>query len=298
MNPILITEPSQDYELLDSGDGQKLERYGSVVVSRPDPQVLWNKSLPKTEWDKANAVFLKTGTSGKWKIVDLINKNWQVSINKLVFSLSLQPSKHLGVFPEQSVQWKWLEDKIIASSAIRGGSGKVKVLNLFAYTGGASLACARAGAEVCHVDSSKYSVDLANQNMKSSNLSASKIRFIVDDVRKFVEREIKRGNKYDVVVMDPPVYGKGAKGEVWKIEKDLLSLLSRVNLILSQKPIALVLNGYASVYSSATYAQMFAVAISGLAGETSHGELAIRETSGNRILTCGVFSRWENKKDE
>ncbi|MEQ1500313.1 MAG: class I SAM-dependent methyltransferase [Parcubacteria group bacterium] len=292
MDYILITEPTQDYELLDSGDGQKLERCGSIVVSRPDPQVLWSKSLPKNEWDKADAVFLRGSVGGKWKILGNVNKSWDVSFDKISFSVSLQPSKHLGVFPEQLSQWRWLEEKIKAETAIRPAGSKVKVLNLFGYTGGASLFCARAGAEVCHVDASKFVVDLANQNMKSSNLAHASIRFIVDDVRKFVEREIKRGNKYDVVIMDPPVYGKGVKGEVWKIEKDLLPLLSRVSMIVSSSPVALVINGYASVYSSIAYAQMLSYVTPGIKGDLSHGELTIREKSGNRLLPCGVFARW------
>jgi len=286
---ILVTNKSEDYELLDSGDGYKLERYGSVVISRPDPQILWEKSLLKSEWDKALAFFTRSGITGKWKIVGETNKSWSISLNKLTFFLSFQPSKHLGVFPEQFSQWIWLEEKI--KKEVDSGR-PIKVLNLFGYTGGASLVCARAGAEVCHVDASKFAVDLAHQNMKASGLTNSQIRFIVDDVRKFIEREIKRGNKYDVVIMDPPVYGKGAKAEVWKIEKDLQPLLSRIGNIISSTPVAIVLNGYASVYSSTTYAQILSYAVSGLKGEIFHGELAIRETSSNRLLTCGIFARW------
>ena len=236
MQNILITEKSTDYELVDSGDGEKLERYG----------------------------------------------------NGLTFQLQRLPSKHRGLFPEQGVQWKWLEDKISSSNR------KISVLNLFGYTGGASLACAKAGADVCHVDSSEFAVDLAHTNMKLSLLSDKKIRFIVDDVRKFVEREIKRGNKYDVILMDPPVYGKGAKGEVWKIEEDLMPLLSRLRNILSESPLAIVLNGYASGYSSITYAQMLEEVAKNLRGKISHGELVIKESSGTRVLTCGIYARFES----
>lgn len=293
MNEILITEKSSDYELLDSGDGEKLEKYGNVVLSRPDPQAIWSKVLDESEWKKADAVFTRIGTTGKWGIVassqHLVSKEekWNVMLGDITFQLQLLPSKHLGLFPEQSMQWKWLTEKIKSSNK------KVSVLNLFGYTGGASLACAKAGADVCHVDSSKFAVDIANTNMKSSNLTDKKIRFIVDDVRKFVEREIKRGNKYDVILMDPPVYGKGTKNEIWKIEKDLVSLLLRIKNILSPNPLAVVLNGYSSGYTSVTYAQVLGELVGDLKGKISHGELAIKESSGDRMLTCGIFARWE-----
>ena len=192
---ILITEKSSDYELLDSGHGEKLERYGKVILSRPDPQALWPKNLEEEVWKNADATFTRAGVSGKWNIKNEIKEPWVVDITGLKFALKLLPSKHLGIFPEQSSNWRWLEERI-ASSAIRRGGGKVQVLNLFAYTGGATLACAKAGAEVVHVDASKFAVDLAHKNLDLSGLSEKPVRFIVDDVRKFVEREIKRGKKY------------------------------------------------------------------------------------------------------
>ncbi len=282
--------------MLDSGLGEKLERYGDIILCRPDPQAIWSKTLEESVWKSADAVFTRAGTSGKWAInkdgkhQKSLNGTWNVTLNDLIFRLELLPSKHIGLFPEQSAQWKWLEEKIEVRSKKHE---KTTVLNLFGYTGGASLACAKAGAEVCHVDASKFAVDLANTNMKLSGLTDKKIRFIVDDVRKFVERELKRGNKYDVVLMDPPVYGKGAKGEVWKIEEDLLPLLTRTKEIISENPLAFVLNGYASGYSSTTYAQMLEDTLD-LKGKISHGELAIKETSTGRLLTCGIFARWGN----
>ncbi len=289
MQNILITEKSKDYELLDSGQGEKLERYGSVVLSRPDPQALWPKSLPEAEWKKAGAVFTRVGTAGKWNQPKDSFQPWHISLEGLIFNLELLPSKHIGLFPEQSTQWKWLSEKI----SPRGTLGEVKVLSLFGYTGGVSLACAKAGAKICHVDASKFAVDLANKNMKASGLSDKSIRFIVDDARKFVEREIKRGNKYDIVIMDPPIYGKGPKGESWKIEEDLMPLLSRIKNIISNQPIAIVLNGYASGYSSTTYAQILESVTADFKGKISHGELAIRESSSDRLLSCGIFARWE-----
>lgn len=287
MDKILITEKSDGYELLDSGSGEKLERYGNIILSRPDPQALWPKLLPKSEWDRAHAVFTRAETSGKWEILKKIKEPWQVSLQGLTFSLKLLPSKHVGVFPEQSEQWRWLSEKINKAGK------KVSVLNLFGYTGGASMVCAKAGAEVCHVDASKFAVDFAHKNLELSGLSDKSVRFIVDDARKFVEREIKRGNKYDVILMDPPVYGKGAKGEIWKIEEDLMPLLSRVKNIISSEPLAIMINGYSSGYSGITYAQMLKSTIENLKGKISGGELAIKESSGSRLLPCGIFARWE-----
>ena len=285
---ILSTKSSKDYELLDSGEGEKLERYGEYILARPDTQAIWKKKLDESYWSKADAVFSHGAKSGKWNIKTGMKENWYISLNDVIFSLSLLPSKHTGVFPEQSTQWSWIEDKI--KSRVSSGK-KVTVLNLFGYTGGGSLVSAKSGADVVHVDSSKFAVDVAKKNLKDSNLNDKSVRFIVDDVRKFVEREIKRGNKYDVVLMDPPVYGKGAKKEVWKIEDDLAPLLSRVQKILSDSPVAVVLNGYASVYSSIAYKNMLESITGDLGGEVHSGEMTIEEKSG-RLLPCGIYSRW------
>jgi 23S rRNA (cytosine1962-C5)-methyltransferase len=285
--PIFYTEKSKDYELIDSGDCEKLERYGELVLRRPDPQAIWSKSLSTIEWEKANATYVRSETSGKWSKQKNVSVPWNIELEGINFSLDLLPSKHLGVFPEQVSQWKWLE-KIIKEEV--GKRKEINVLNLFGYTGGASLICASAGAKVCHVDGSKFAVDLANKNMKNSGLDKKEIRFIVDDVRKFVEREIKRGNKYDIIIMDPPVYGKGAKGEVWKLEKDLLPFVKRISQVLSSSPLAVVLNGYASNYSATTYAQVLSGSMP--KGEIEHGELGIKESEGGRILNAGIFARW------
>ncbi len=282
----LITEKSADYELLDSGDGQKLERFGAVILSRPDPQALWPKSLSETEWQKADAVFTRgNGPAGKWKINTEIPKDWKISLEDITFQLQLLPSKHVGVFPEQSMQWKWFKEKITAA-------GKpVSVLNLFANTGGASLACAQAGAEVTHVDASEFAVDMAFKNRDASGLSELPIRFIIDDARKFVEKEIRRGKKYDMILLDPPVYGKGVKGEVWNIDTDLMPLLSRLKELLSAEPLAIVLTGYASGYSHTTYAQMLSGILKN--GKISSGELALHETASGKLLPAGIFARYE-----
>lgn len=289
MGNILITERSKDYELLDSGDGQKLERYGKSVLSRPDPQAIWKKSLNEDVWDKADAKYVRSGQSGKWDVKNNPDSDWNVELEGVNFSLKLLPSKHLGVFPEQSAQWTWLRESI--ENRVRSGK-PVSVLNLFGYTGGASLVAAKAGADVCHIDASSFAVDKLKDNMKLSGLSDRPIRLIVDDARKFVEREIKRGNRYDLIVMDPPVYGKGSNDEVWNIEVDLMPLLLRMKEVLSPDPLAVVLGGYASLYSHLTYKEMLFEALSSLGGEFSSGELALKQSSG-RLLSSGIFARWQ-----
>ena len=277
----LITEKSTDYELLDSGGEEKLERYGNVLMSRPDPQAIWKKALPESEWSKVQAKYSRDSVSGKWELNNL-PETWQIKLLDFTFNLKFLPSKHLGIFPEQMEQWKWLEEKI------KNAGRPISVLNLFAYTGGATMACSRAGAEVVHLDASKFVVDAAHKNLDNSGLGDKKVRFIVDDTVKFVEREIKRGNKYDVILLDPPVYGKGGDGEVWKIEKNLLTLLERLKEILSEDPLAVVLNGYSSIYSDTTYAQMLSVLVS---GEISSGQYLIKD-SQQRLLPAGIWARW------
>jgi 23S rRNA (cytosine1962-C5)-methyltransferase len=296
-NSVLITEKSSGYELLDSGDGEKLERFGDVVLIRPDPQVLWGKKLPLEKWTDADAVFSQLH---KWKKKAGFKEEWSAQLDGLPFFLSLFPSKHVGVFPEQSSNWKWMEEKISSRISPKQSEGNrqseaeaTKVLNLFANTGGATLASARAGAEVVHLDSSKFAVDLAGKNLKNSNMADAKVRFIVDDVRKFVEREIKRKSKYDVIILDPPVYGKGSKKEVWKIEEDLLPLILRLKNLLSEKPLGVLLNGYSSVYSSQTYENLLSTVFGGLGAKTSSGELCIKESSNGRLLSAGIFAKAE-----
>ncbi|MFZ2523580.1 MAG: class I SAM-dependent methyltransferase, partial [Minisyncoccia bacterium] len=260
------------------------------VLRRPDPQVLWRKSLKDEEWAKADATYARTGTGSRWTKSKDIVEPWKIELEGLTFSLSLLPSKHLGVFPEQVSSWVWLEQKIKNELKNRK---EVKVLNLFAYTGGATMAALKAGGEVVHLDASKFAVDLAKKNIESSGLKDKKVRLMVDDVRKFVEREIKRGSAYDIILLDPPVYGKGSKGESWKIENDLIPLILRLKNILSKKPIAVVLNGYASSYSGSTYANTLSELSSSLGGGVSFGELGIVESNSKRVLTAGIYARWE-----
>ncbi len=290
MENILITEKSEGYELLDSGDGQKLERFGDKVLARPDPQAIWKKKLSEEKWSEAYSVYIREGETGKWKGKGKTLEEFQIKFEDFVFNLKLTPAKHVGLFPEQSQNWKWLENKI--AEKIKEGK-TISVLNLFAHTGGATLACARAGAEVCHVDASKFPVDHAHRNVDDSGLGDKKVRFIVDDVRKFVEREIKRGVKYDVIVMDPPVYGKGTNDKVWKIEEDLSPFLLRLKEVLSDEPQAILINGYASIYSPITYKNLLEAMTKDLNGKISYGELVIKESEGERLLPAGIFARFE-----
>ncbi len=286
-----------NYELLDSGDGYKLERFGTIVVSRPDPQALWPKALSESEWKNALAQYTRKDTSGSWNILGKLPADWHLSMYGISLVLKLTPSKHTGVFPEQFLQWSWLKEKI--EKKVASGE-KVSVLNLFGYTGGASLVCAGVGASVCHVDASEFAVNWAHENATASGFSAKPIRFIVDDARAFVEREIKRGNKYDIILLDPPVYGRSNDGKsVWNLDVDLMPLVTRLMSIMSERPLALVLTGYASVYSHETYKNILESSFKNTTyfsnGLVSSGELTLRESSAQRLLSCGIFARWESR---
>lgn len=283
-----ITKPQTDYCLLDSGNGEKLERYGSVVLSRPDPQALWNKSNPQL-WKTANAVFSRENEKAGWKILSAIPDKWLISFGGINCWIKPTSFKHTGLFPEQLPNWQWL------SEMIKKSKEPVSVLNLFGYTGGASVISAQAGAEVCHVDGSKTSVTWARENAEASGLAEAPIRWIVDDVKAFVRREIKRGKKYDVIIMDPPAFGRGPDGETWNIEDDFLDLLSLCKQVLTPKPLAILINGYASGYSATAYRNNLSDMMADFKGEVSVGELNI-ETEGNgRLLPAGIFSRWSSK---
>ena len=211
---ILKTKASQDYELIDSGDGEKLERFGQYILRRPDPQALWSKNLSEDDWKKADASFLREGNNGKWKKKENVANEWFIKIGELSFLIKPTAFKHTGLFPENEPNWIWLSEKI------KKASRPIKVLNLFGYTGGATLAALSAGAEVTHIDGSKSAITWAKQNAEASKLDDKKVRWIEEDARKFVGREIKRGNKYDAIIMDPPAFGHGANNELWKIEED------------------------------------------------------------------------------
>ncbi|MFH0779522.1 MAG: class I SAM-dependent methyltransferase [Parcubacteria group bacterium] len=291
LNPkILITHPSVDYALLDSGEGEKLERYGKIILSRPDPQALWRKNLPEKEWQKAGAIFSRDGKSTEWKMAASTPKRWQIDFADLKFWIKPTAFKHTGLFPEQKSNWEWIKKTIKNHK----GANKPNVLNLFGYTGGASLAAAAAGAEVCHLDGSKTAISWAKENAEISGLKEKPIRWILDDATAFVKREIKRGRRYDGVIMDPPAFGHGPNNEMWKIEKDFLMLLDLCKQVLSENPLFFLINGYASGYSPIAYANNLEFLTEKFKGEIECGELTIAEEKSGRLLPCGIFARWNN----
>lgn len=279
----VVTTSWSDYELLDSGNGRKLERFGGVITDRPDAQAIW---LPaKTElWQKAVAKFAFEGKEGKWAFTGDVPESWTISFGKLVLNLRLGNFKHLGIFPEHAAQWEWIQEKV---STIETPN----VLNLFGYTGAATIAAAIAGAKVTHVDSSKQSVDWASENAKTSGIDDG-IRYIVDDAAAFVKREVKRGVKYEGIVLDPPAFGRGAKGQVWHIEEDLVPLLQNLKEILSDKPGSFILlSGYAAGFAPQAFAQVVESIFENSSG--SFGTLSIAETDSSRVVPTGIYVRLE-----
>lgn len=229
----------KDYELLDSGDGEKCERFGEIILVRPDPLALWSKANPGGSWTKANAVYTRDAEDGRWNMKSRMPEHWSVSYQDFTFGLKPTSFKHVGVFPEQASNWDWIKGRVHTGS---------RVLNLFAYTGGATLAAAQAGASVVHVDASRPVVDWAKENALASGLAHAPIRWLVDDVVKFVEREVRRGNTYDMIVMDPPAFGHGPKNELWKFERDMASLLGQCEKLLEPASGTLLVNAYALGY--------------------------------------------------
>lgn len=286
----LITQPGKDYELIDSGDGKKLERYGSFVLSRPDPQALWKPRIAYSEWNKADAVFIRKGKAVEWKRKKTLPESWPISFGKLTLEIRPTTFKHTGLFPEQLSNWEWMGDRV--ARAAREARRPIKVLNLFGYTGGASLACAAAGAEVCHVDGSKMAIAWARKNQELSGLTDKPIRWILDDAVAFLKREVKRGNQYDGILLDPPAFGHGPKGEIWKIEEQFDELIRLCQAVLSDEPLFLLINGYASGYSPIAYKNNLLPLVSKYGGSIEIGELAIQESNSERLLPCGIFSRW------
>ena len=283
---IHATAPELDYELLDSGEGEKLERYGDIVLSRPDPQALWRKTLPVERWAAAHARFVRSSNSAHWTFEAGTPDRWNISFAGLRFLIKPSAFKHTGLFPEQKNNWDFI------ARSVRSAKRPVRVLNLFGYTGGATLAAAQAGAEVVHVDGSKSAIGWARENAKLSGLEAAPIRWLLDDARAFLIREKKRGNHYDGIVMDPPAFGHGPNKELWKIEEHLLPLLDLVRATLSEKPIFVIINGYASGYSSLAYERNLQDLMRGFGGTFESGELAIEESATGRLLPAGIFARW------
>ncbi len=291
-----------DYELLDSGDGQKLERFGPYTFVRPEVQAIWRKTLPPRAWQSAQAVFQPTGeeSGGHWKFNQPIDEKWEMNyplpsstgrvMARLRFWAQTTPGRHLGVFPEGAANWDWMADRIASSR-----SRPINILNLFGYTGLASLAAAVAGARVTHVDASKKSVTWARENQALSGLSDRPIRWIVDDAVKFVEREGRRGVKYDGILLDPPKFGRGPKGEVWEVYKSLPALLQACRAILSDTPLFVVLTVYAVKLPAIHLHTALEETLQGLGGEVECGELVTLEKSAGRLLSQAVYARWFSK---
>lgn len=290
---IIKLNKQKDYELIDSGDGFKLERYGSFIMSRPDKEAIWPKKMEEKKWKEADLFFIRDGRKTKWIIKKNVPKNWDISFGGFKFSIKPTSFKHTGLFPEQLSNWEWME-KIITDYKllINNRNQKPKVLNLFAYTGGATLACASAGAEVVHVDASKSAVVWGRENALASNLEDKPIRWLIEDVLAFVKREVKRGNKYDAIVMDPPAFGHGPKDELWKIEDDFIVLINLCKELLSPNPLFVLINGYTAGYSPIVYENNLSYLMEGFGGKIESGELAIEESFGKRLLPCGIFARW------
>ena len=279
----------EDYKIIDMADGQKLEKWGDVILSRPDPQIVWkNKSYPE-EWKKANAIYSRSKTGGgSWEYKKKVPSAWQIKYKDLTFNIKPMGFKHTGLFPEQAVNWDWMRDKI------KNSKREIKALNLFAYTGGATVACLSAGASVCHVDSSKGMVTWAKENVTSSGLADKKVRYIVDDVVKFVNREIRRGNKYDAIIMDPPSYGRGANGEVWQFENNIYDLVELCTKVLSDKPLFFLINSYTTGISSSVLANILNLTISKrYKGKVESGEIGLPMEKSSLVLPAGIYGRWE-----
>lgn len=289
----LIARPEPAYALIDSGDNMKLERYGAYMLARPDPQALWKQLRESTHWLEADARFVSS-----WKSRKDMPAAWNIKYNGLTFEVRLAAFKHTGIFPEHAPSWDFMREKINQAKRERVAGEPIKVLNLFGYTGGATLACAQVGAEVVHVDASKPSVDAAVKNAELSNLHNASIRWIVDDAHVFVKRELRRGNKYDAIVMDPPSFGRGPKGEVWKIEDHLIPLLEDCMKLMSSTPLFFILNGYAAGYAPEAYLQILQsvlltpdVDLSSMHETIQYGGLLIEEEGTSRVLPAGVYAR-------
>ncbi len=280
----------KDYELLDMANGEKLERWGNILLIRPDPQIIWKeKTFPKM-WEKADARYERSSSGGgAWKYNKKLPTSWQVKYKDLIFNIKPMGFKHTGLFPEQAVNWDWMIEKI------KSANKPIKVLNLFAYTGGATVACLYAGASVCHVDSSKGMTEWAKENVTSSNLRERPVRFLIDDAIKFINREIRRGNKYDAIIMDPPSYGRGANGEVWKFEENINDLVKLCTNVLSDNPLFFLINSYTTGISSEVLENMLKLNIpKKIKGKFSNGEIGLPMTNSDLILPCGIYGRWES----
>ena len=286
-----LAEEWKDYEIIDMADGKKLERWGNYILNRPDPQIIWSDKSFSEKWKLQDAKYIRSNKGGgHWQNINDIPESWQIKYKDLVFNIKQMGFKHTGLFPEQAVNWDYMIRKI------KDSNRKIKVLNLFAYTGGATVACAYAGADVVHVDSSKGMVSWAKENIESSKLTDRYVRFIVDDCIKFVEREIRRGNKYDAIVMDPPSFGRGSNGEVWNIEESLYKLIKLCLDVLSDKPLFFLINSYTTGLSPLVLENILMLTVNKKhKGKISSGEVGLPMTNSKLVLPCGIYGLWEDE---
>ncbi len=285
-----IADKWKDYEVIDTSNGEKLERWGDYILVRPDPQVIWKSDKKAAGWKKENGHYHRSKAGGgEWEFFDL-PEEWQISYGDLRFNLKPFSFKHTGLFPEQAVNWEWF------SKLIREANRPIKVLNLFAYTGGATLSAANAGASVTHVDASKGMVNWAKENAASSGLSDRPVRWLIDDCVKFVEREIRRGNKYDAVIMDPPSYGRGPKGEIWKIEDSIYPFIELTMDILSDDPLFYLVNSYTTGLQPAVLTYMLGMTVAKkYGGKVESSEIGLPVSSNGLVLPCGASGRWSRQ---
>ncbi|MBO9607709.1 MAG: class I SAM-dependent methyltransferase [Paenibacillaceae bacterium] len=281
----------QDYELLDTGGGEKLERWGGFVLRRPDPQIIWPLERENAMWTSASAHYHRSSSGGgHWEERVKLPDRWTISYDKLKFHIKPTSFKHTGLFPEQAVNWQWMMERI------RLANRPIRVLNLFAYTGGATVACASAGADVCHVDAAKGMVQWAKENAALSGLADKPVRYITDDVFKFVQREQRRGSLYDAIIMDPPSYGRGPSGEMWKLETHLYPFVESCKAILSDNPLFFLINSYTTGISASVLTNVLSMTLKRSYGGTiTSGEIGLPITASGLYLPCGILGRWESQ---
>lgn len=295
LNPQILLQASpdwQDYELLDSGNGWKLERYGKYTLKRPEPEAVWQPALPEKTWNSAAAFFRPSPeeNGGHWETAKPVDERWIMTYKGLRFWTQLSASRHLGVFPEQAGQWDWLSEQI------RSANRPLQVLNLFGYTGLATLAAAQAGASVTHVDASRKVIGWARENQELSGLADKSIRWIVDDALKFIQRDARRGTRYEGLILDPPKFGRGPKGEVWEFYKLLPELLQACRQVLSDQPRFILLTAYAVKASSLTLNNAISEVMHGFSGQVEAGEVILQEKSAGRLLSMAIFGRWSSNR--
>ena len=281
----------QDYELLDASDGERLERWGKYILVRPDPQIIWKGAARHHAWKQADGVYRRSSSGGGGWVKHKMPETWDISYGDLKFRLKPMGFKHTGLFPEQATNWDWF------SSLIKNANRPIKVLNLFAYTGGATVAAAKVGAQVVHVDASKGMVAMAKENAALSGLGDAPIRYIVDDCKKFIEREIRRGNKYDGIIMDPPSYGRGPNGEVWKLEDNIDELIGLASQVLSREPLFFLIKSYTTGLSPLTMSYILDLKVRSVyGGKVEAGEIGLRVSQTGSVLPCGASTRWTSAK--